>query len=668
MAYGSASQGDGADPAQAGIDAHDLISEARKRFDNAINWDRKNREQAREDLDFLAGNQWHPTDINERKLAKRPMLTLNKMPQALKQVSNEVRKNRPAIKCTAADGLANPAAAEVYEGLIRAIERVSGAGRVYSRAVEQSAGCGMGHFRLSLEYEDDESFDMGLRIRSVRNPFSVVWDPSAIQDDKGDAKYCFVYEEVSEEEFKKLYPNASTNPWSSPSQRAPVAQSTWRVSGRTVTVCEYWLVKEEPIRLIKAKHDRPWYDDQAGMQTPTGEEVILEDPDDIELASVAQQGFSIIAARRAMRKRVCMYLLGGNDILEGPIETPFTRIPVFTVVGDEVEVGDETIRGSLIRPAKDPQRLLNYYATADVEMHALAPKVPFILTARQIAGLEHLWATANQSTRPYLIYNDVDEEGDIKAGKPSRESGIGTNPGLMAGAQAATQYIKDVTGIFDASYGNRSNETSGKAIEARDAQSDTGTFNYVDNLANTVEAMGREMVAVIPKVYSPDRQIRILGEDDAPAIIDLAQAGIDLNRGKYDVAVKLGPAFETQRQEMLSGMIDMAKNAGHPAFQILLYTKIAKLQDFHGSEELASELEAAAQSLGLLPPPPGAAPPGMPPGAMPGAPGGAPPDMMQAGPGGPPALANIIPFPPAGPPASSARVAPRPMPQGARGF
>lgn len=641
-----------------------MVALARKRFDNALSYDRKNREQAREDLDFLSGNQWHPQDVNERKIGKRPTLTINRMPQFLKQVANEVRKNRPAITCTAGDGLADARAAEVYEGLIRAIERVSGAGRVYSKAVESSAGCGMGHFRLSLEYEDDASFDMGLRVRSIKNPFSVVWDPNAAMDDKSDAKFCFVYQDLSEEEFKASYPNAAVNPWATPTSGS-VSGTGYRAGGKTITVCEYWQVKEEPVRLVELKHDQPWYAAE-GMQMATGEVTTLEDPDDQELLALTQQGFSLVRARQSKRKKVCMYLLGGNEVLEGPVEWPGQRIPIFTVIGDEVELGDETVRGSLLRFAKDAQRLLNYYVSADVEMHALAPKVPFILTLRQVQGLEHLWNTANQSNRPYLAYNDVDDEGEVKAPRPSRESGIGTNPGLMAGAQNAGQYLKDTTGIYDASLGQRSNETSGVAIEARDSQSDTGTFNYVDNLAHTVEAMGREMVNVIPLIYSPGRQIRILGPDDKQAVIDLAQAGIDLSIGKYDVVVKVGPAFETQREEMRAAFVDLAKNAG--PLGVLYHIEIARLYDYHGSDDFAAKLEQAAMAMGLLPPPPGAMP-ALPPPGMPGQmPQGMPPGM----PPGPPMpgdpLANVIPFPPAGAPAPGPRVGPQPPFPGAAGL
>lgn len=715
--------------------SHDVVREARELFNNAVLCDRENRDAAREDLDFLNGNQWHTQDLQDRKKARRPTLTIPRLKQALKQVTNEVRKNRPAISCTAADGAANPHTAEVFEGLIRAIERVSGAGRVYSRAIEQSAGCGMGHFRLNLEYENDETFDLGLRIRTIRNPFSVVWDPTSAMDDRSDAKYCFVYEELSKDQFKQRYPGVSDAAWSVSAPTA-VTSTSWRHDAKTTTVCEYWYVTEEPITLTRVAHNRASYDPELGHQPPTNKEATLESADPQLLQEIHGQGFDVIGQRTAMRKKVCMYLLGANTVLEGPIEWPGQRIPIFTVVGDEVDDGVTVTRSSMIRDGKDSQRLLNYYVSANAEMHALAPKVPFVGTLRQFAGLENIWGSANQGARSYLAYNDVDESGPINAPPPQRSPGINANPGLIAGEQAASEYIKATTGVYDSSLGNQSRETSGVAINARDAQADTGTFNFIDNLALTVESMAREMVNVIPLIYPPERQIRILGPDDEQAIIDLAQSGHDLRVGKYDVSVKLGPAFATQRDEVLEGLIEMAKGAVAPPLQTLLYIKALRLQDFHGADELADEVQQVATQIGLLPPPmppqapPGAppamaGPPGMPPpaGAPQGPPQGMPPGMPMPqgapmngppigppgapmpgmGPGGPPpnrpptisinykdappdvrremeAAAGLRPssigdapinplsdFPPAGPPASSARVAPRFMPQGARG-
>jgi hypothetical protein len=47
----------------------------------------------------------------------------------------------------------------------------------------------------------------------------------------------------------------------------------------------------------------------------------------------------------------------------------------------------------------------------------------------------------------------------------------------------AADDIKSVTGQYNASLGQTSNERSGKAILARQRESDTGTYHYVDNYA-----------------------------------------------------------------------------------------------------------------------------------------------------------------------------------------
>lgn len=695
MAYGSETPAEDQDAlAQPAYDPAALFKEATERFGQGMAWERKNREAAKEDADFLAGNQWHQQDLQARQRDKRPTLTINRLPQFLKQVANEIRKNPPGIQCTLGDGAANPRAALVYEGMIRAIERVSMSNRVYSRAGEQAAGVGMGHFRLVTERENPMRFERGLRFKSIRNPFAVVWDPGATMDDKSDAKWCFVYEEMPEADFKKRYPNTQTAPWA---VHKPASNSTdgWKSSGKTVTVAEYWVVKEDevPIAEVVSPNGETEVIENAEacivFVTPGGELELLDAPDEAEFNQARELGWAVLgygleAAQAAgwtikqtgmgIKRRVCQYLLGGQGVIEGPNDKDgWSRIPIFTVVGDEFELGDETLRGSLIRFAKDAQRMLNYYVSKDVEMHALAPMVPFVLTRRQIAGLEGMWTTLNQVNRPYVIYNDVDEEGEVNAPRPSREQGVGTNPGLMAGAERAGQYLKDTTGIFDASLGNQSNETSGVAINARDAQSDTGTFNYIDNLLLQVEAAGRELINMIPKTYTTEGQIRIIGRDDAPAIIDLAREGIDLNVGKYDVVVKIGPAFQTQRDEMISEMAELAKGAP-PPIAVLLFMEIAKMRDFQGADELAAKMEAVAKFAGLLPPDQPAPMPGME--AMPM---GAPPGMAPQGMGGPPMMApppmqgapqNIIPFPPGRPPAPAARVAPRPPigPQGARGF
>jgi hypothetical protein len=603
------------------VAALQFVKEARARFNAGLNADKDNRDMALEDLRFRSGRQWSALDEARRKADGRPILTINRMSQFVKQVTGELRRSKIALGCTPGDGDADPATAEVMAGLIRAIERTSGAGRIYARAGDQVTSCGMGHMRLRLVWADERSFDREIAIEAIRNPFSVVWDERAVKDDRSDARWCFVTDEVDPAEFKSRWPNATPSGWDAPLPSAEQAMPVSHSPSKAITICEYWLVKETPTQLVR-------------LFDPNQGEIVTEiEGDPAAIREEAQaRGIEVVELRTVQRRTVCSYLLSGSEVLEGPIEWPGLRIPIFTAVGEEVDLGPETYRHGLLRFAKDPQRMLNFAASSDAEAYGLAPKAPFILAASQIKGFEDQWADINKGSVPYAVYNDSLPQ----LGKPSREPPPGTNPALLAMAQQASQYLKDTTGIYDASLGARSNESSGVAIEARDAQADTGTYVYIDNLLAAVEAMGREIVAVIPAVYSGRRQIRILGEDDAPAIVALERGGIVLDRGKYDVIVKTGPAYATQRERSAELLKDLVQKLP-PQLATPVVLRIIAMSEVRDAEGLAQELRAIAEQTGLLPPPmapPGAGPPMGPEGMPPRPPEGPgfrslPPEVMQ---------------------------------------
>jgi hypothetical protein len=77
----------------------------------------------------------------------------------------------------------------------------------------------------------------------------------------------------------------------------------------------------------------------------------------------------------------------------------------------------------------------------------------------------------------------------------------------------AADDLKAVTGIYDGQLGARSNETSGRAILARQSQGQTANFHFQDNLAMAIRYTGRILIDLIPKIYSGPKTLRILGED-----------------------------------------------------------------------------------------------------------------------------------------------------------
>lgn len=582
-------------------DEADFLRLARLRYEAAVDAERENREQALEDLEFRAGEQWPEGIRQEREEDGRPCLTINRMPQFIRQVTGDIRLNRPSIKVRPVDDAADIETAEVFTGIIRHIEHASNAHIAYTTAADASATCGMGHFRIVTEYADDDVFDQDIRIERMPNPFSVLWDPAAQKLDKSDARWCLVTDMVSREAFEEEWPDASTSEFDMKDGIETLRD--WR-DNDSIRIAEYWL--KVPVKKTLG-------------QTEDGRTIDITDgvPDD-EV---------VVRERPCDGHKVVQYLISGAEILDGPTEWAGKNIPIIPVVGEEIHIGERTVRHGVIRFAKDPQRLYNYWRSATAESIAHAPKAPFIVAEGQVKGLENQWKAANRSNLPYLKYKPVPD-----APMPQRTTPPQISSAMLSEIGAAADDMKAVTGIYDPSLGNRSNETSGRAILARQREGDVGTFVYVDNLAYAIASCGRQLVELIPKIYDGERAVRILGEDDSEDFVRLnvpvpgddgqvnymtAKRSKDgtlklmaaLDAGKYDVAVTTGPSYSTKRMESAESIMAFIQAAPQAAQFVL--DLLAKNLDWPGADQIADRLRRLVppQVLEDAPPQPQAPPP-----------------------------------------------------------
>jgi hypothetical protein len=315
------------------------------------------------------------------------------------------------------------------------------------------------------------------------------------------------------------------------------------------------------------------------------------------------------------------------------------------VWGEEVFLDGRRHFRSMVHDAKDPQRMFNFWRSASTELVALAPRAPWVGPKGFVPkGQEGKWQTANTRSYGYLEY-----EGQIP---PQRQPFAGVPAGALQEALNASDDIKAITGIYDASLGQRSNETSGRAILARKAESDNANFHFIDNLGRAIKYAGRCLVEIIPSVYGPRQTVRILGEDMAEKVIGLthqdggsSQPGLDgeqrlynLAVGKYDVAVSTGPSYATQREESREVLLEIMRQV--PDAAALIGDIVVEHLDFVGADKVAERLRMMLppqmqQGGGMPQGMPGQPMPGQPapmPGGppTPGAPGGAPfPPMEQ---------------------------------------
>lgn len=547
-------------------DNDDFMRIVRKRMQDAIDFDRDNRDEALDDFENLVGSGQWPDDIRqEREQESRPCLTINRLPQFVRQVTGDIRRMNPSIKVLAADNAATEETAEIYEGLVRHIQSASDASSVYEWAAECAAACGVGWFRIVTDWEDDASFNQEIRLEAVRNPLTVYYDPLSEKPTREDAAYIFITSKMPREDFEEQYPDAQPVDVDRDAQIEGI--SNWYEQDNIVVAEYYW---KEPV-------------EKTLSLLPTGE--IIE--------GTVPAPLQVVRTRKVMSHKVMWSKISGKDVLEGPQEVPCNHIPIVCVPGEEWTVGDRVYRSSVIRFAKDPQRLYNYWRSAQTELVALQPKAPFLVTPKQIAGFETFWNEANDSNRPYLPYTP-----DPQAPMPTRANPPVASQGMMAEIQMAAEDMKSTTGVYDASLGNRSNETSGVAIRQRQMEADVSTSIYSDNMAKAVEYAGRIIVSMIPKVYDTQRTVRILGVDDQEKMVAINQMFVtqdgpvlmnNVTAGKYDVKIAVGPNYSTMRQEAAENMLEFVRV--FPMAAQVTGDLIAKNMDWPGADQFADRLK-----------------------------------------------------------------------------
>lgn len=572
---------DDEDKLAAKTDDDAIIKECIERMALSVAADGENRKDALDDLAFVGGEQWDPMIRAQRERDQRPCLTVNKLPTFLHQVTNSQRQNVPSIKVHAvSDG--DVKVAEVLQGGIRHVEYASNADVCYDTAVNSAAAIGFGYFRLVTDYAAPDSFDQEIRFKRIRNPFTVYMDPAHIDPDGSDQQWCILSVKMARTEFVAAYPKADV--CSVEAIRGIGDSAIDWADADQLRIAEYYRIFNEPATVVQLSNGESGWKDKLLALPP---------------------GVTVLRERASQRPTVQWFKLNAVEVL-ARADIPCQWIPVFPVYGDEIDIDGRVKRSGLVRNAKDPARMYNYWVTSATEEISLRPKTPYIGAEGQFEGHEAEWAQANVRSFAVLEYKPKSLGGTL-APPPQRQPMADFPAGLMAMGRNANDDIKATTGIFDASLGAQSNETSGIAIQSRDKQGETSNYHFTDNLHLTLRHVGRCIVDMWPKVYDGARTLQILGEDKKMSSVKIntpiapeeqrpdPKTGVirkvlnDMSFGKYGVTVGVGPAYDTMRQEAVDGMLQTVKS--WPKLMDIAGDKIIRSMDWPGAEEIADRIE-----------------------------------------------------------------------------
>jgi hypothetical protein len=540
--------------------------------------DSTNRSSALEDLKFAAGDQW-PTEIqNSRNLEARPCLTINKIDPYIRQVTNQQRQARPRIKVHGMNTQSDEKLAQILTGVIRHIEVNSDADQAYDTAFDYSVRMGWGYFRIVTDYIREDSFDQEIYFRPIENPFTVYFDPNSIMPDGSDAERCLITTVVDKKTFKKMYPDADEGNFT---YRGTGDSSAEWVMKEDIRIAEYFYTERKAAKLMQLSDGTAVYQDE------------MPSEDILRMA-----GITVVSERESIRKQVKWCKLTAMEILEERT-WPGKYIPIVPVYGQQLVVDGKRKKYGLVRNAKDPQRMLNFWQTSITESVALAPKAKWLMAEGQDEGHELEWAAANIKSSPVLRYKQKDIEGQ-PAPAPSRLQPEPPPAGILAASASINNDLQAVLGIFDPNQLPQGN-MSGKAINGQQQQIDLTNFHYFDNLTRSIRYAGKILLDLIPKIYDHERVMRIIGYDNQPELVVLNErtvdaAGVtkilnDVTVGEYDVVMETGPSYNSKRQEAVANMMPLL--SASPDLMKIAGDLVFRNMDFPGADIIADRLAAA---------------------------------------------------------------------------
>ena len=627
----------------------EFLKLARKRLKKCIDADTHNRLQAIEDLKFSIGiDQWDPAEKTRRSQRGRPSIQINLLPKYIKQVTGDLRENRPKVKVKPVDSKADPHLARIREGIINNVEYLSGAESIYDYASKMMATCGYGSWRILTRYTEEDPFVQEIYMEIVRNPFMVFMDVNSKDANYSDADYGFVLCKMPREEFEEEYPGKKI-PGEILQSTVGMSYENW-YDKDTITVAEYFIREKRKQKMVQLKtgetlseedfnvQAKEWRDKKQATDQAFQEIMMKYQQQVQQMQQQPQQGQQgqpppppqptpledkpEIAKRRTTELwTIKHYTITGDEILKGPEDFPGKYVPIILLKGEEPHIEGKPYVEGLIRQAKDPQKLFNYWTTAAAETVALAPKAPWVLTGKQIEGYESDYAKANVENYPYLLYNPDDRIPNT----PPQRTHTGDPPlAMFTQIEKAEQNIRNTIGIGKIDVAEDTPERTGAAVTNKQKPGDVSTFAYSDNLRKAIAHSGKIINEMIPEVYDSERDVRLRDVDDVETAVPInttAMAALkkikespeqfqgmdiqklrdsikehgqnakfnDLSVGKYDVVVVTGPSYATQRTETAEAMQRII--AAYPDLMKIAGDIVMGNMDFKDADKLSKRLE-----------------------------------------------------------------------------
>lgn len=495
-----------------------------------------------EENDFSMGNMWDSATEKSRNIPgqERPCITVNKIDPIIRKIVNNAREQELEAIVKGLDNQSDKDTATILTGFLNRIQYKSNAKEAFMWAYECAVRSGIGYFRVMNEYESENSFDQTIVYRSIRNPFTVWYDPDSEDYAGRDARFAIIEQEISEFDAKNLCASVGEE-----YKDEDPEDDIWSSTSGFVKQSEmYWMEMEDDVLYQFA-------DKSTAKESDLSPEIKKE----------IEQVPGLVLRKRDIKVPVVWYANIVNSVVIEKIRTNSRYIPVVRMVGRVGYINGKVDYRGITRNSMDANRMYNVMSSLLVEKIGLASRAPYIGAAGQFEGYEEQWLNANNENLSKLEYNPISLAG-VVIPPPQQTGSVQGDPTIERYLALTDKDIKDTSSMSDAFMGNKSNETSGAGIKARAAQSSMSTLDLLQQCQSSIRFGAEIVLDMAPKILSERTAIAIMGPDYEEKVINLKAfmtddgevKEIDFNKGTYGVEIDVASGDKTRRETALEQM------------------------------------------------------------------------------------------------------------------
>jgi len=530
-----------------------LVKTVNEKFKRAEEHSKGWRKDARDDYDFVAGEQWDDSDKQLLREQLRPIITFNRVGPIIEAVAGSEINNRQEVRYlprTVDDSGVN----ETLSESARWVRDQCDAEDEESDAFMDATTCGMGWTETRMDYESD--LDGEVRIDRV-DPLEMWWDPDAKKRNLSDARWQMRVKKLKVEDLKAMWPNKADDviqkgPWdgasdeatgfesnaNSPDEYAETDYEKWdtRPDKKTVKVVEYQWWERESVYRVQGEEGVQEFDAKRFA--------LLKD-------QLEQTGTKYLKQTRRVYKRA---FISGETILEeglGPCETDFT----YQCITAKRDRNKNTWYG-LVKAMKDPQMWANKFYSQI--LHVINSNAKGGIMAEDGAFVDQRKSEKNWARADSVV---TTAKGALQRGAIQPKPTVPYPTGLDRLMEFAVDAHYSVTGVNLEMLGMADRNQAGVLEYQRREAGLTILGGLFNSLRRYRKNQGRVLLYFIKEYISDDRLVRITGEEGAK-YVPLTKDDKVL---KYDIIVDEAASSPNQKErtfQIMSQILPMVMKQG----------------------------------------------------------------------------------------------------------